>query len=131
MVPLAYAYGLDYAALGMLYAIGDHERAHALLHPYIGGAQGWYEIIAVPATEGGVFDSVDVMPELLERRPHLKPHVIHSRFWYEKGDVVPDPTSGTFAWIAVILVRSRKSRFECREVAEEVRRELQFNIRPE
>ena len=124
----ALAYGVDYGAVAMLYAIDDKQRARAASQQFIGGAQAWYEIIIVPATRGGIFESDDLCLELVERHSELEDHMVYSHCFFHWGDRVIDPSSGTLKYVAAMIIRSRKNRLEARELAERARREVRWKV---
>lgn len=129
MSAIYHAYGIDYGAIGMLYAMGDSARARVLLNPFgDGSAQAYYEQVAIHATKGGTFASADALGEFQAQFPELGKFIAEARMCYRKGDKVPAPESGTLAWIAVIIVRSRGSRRELRQVADEIRAKFSYEI---
>lgn len=125
---VASTYGVDYWALGLLFAINDKERARALSRPFANGPQYWCEMVFIPVEHGGVFDSDDVCKELLQRRPDLAAHVSKSACLFKRGEQVPAPNSGLNAWVAYFNVFSRESRAHVLKLSLTVRRETRFSI---
>ncbi|KAK4155040.1 ATP-grasp domain-containing protein [Chaetomidium leptoderma] len=123
-----YTYGLDYFALGLLFALDDKERATQLSHPFAQGPQYWCEMLFIPVEQGGVYQSGDVCADLFARRPDLAAAVSSSFCFLRKGDAVNDPSTGVNSWVAYFDVFSRVGRKHLLELAEEVRREVKFSI---
>lgn len=123
-----HTYGLDYFALGLLFALDDKERAAQLSHPFAQGPQYWCEMLFIPVEQGGVYQSGDVCADLFSRRPDLAAAVSNSFCFLRQGDVVKDPSTGINSWVAYFNVFSRVSREHLLELAEEVRGEVRFSI---
>ncbi|RDW81832.1 hypothetical protein BP6252_02944 [Coleophoma cylindrospora] len=123
-----HTYGVDYFALGLLFALDDKERVKQLSHAFAQGPQYWCEMVFIPVEHGGVYESGDVCAELFERRPDLAAAISGSFCFLKKGDQVADPMSGINSWVAYFNVFSRESRQHLLETAETVRREVAFAI---
>jgi hypothetical protein len=123
-----HTYGLDYFGLALLFAVNDKLRVRQLSHPWAQGAQYWCEMVFIPVEKGGVYQSGNICVELLERRPDLAAHVSGSFCFLNTGDEVKDPSTGINSWVAYFIVYSRKSRADVLEIADCVRREVQFSI---
>ena len=72
--------------------------------------------------------SGDMVQELRQRRPDLASHVTDSSHFYERGEVVPEPTADNLPAVAWVLVVGREGRRHLLELAERVRGELRFEI---
>lgn len=121
-------YGVDYWGIGLLACRRDYTRLHALAQPFRQGPQYWCEMIFIPVTTGGRFESDDVCADLVHRRPDLAKHISKSFCFLRRGDVVPAPESGITAWVAYFIVFSRISREHLLAVSADVRRETRFTV---
>ncbi|KAM3068233.1 hypothetical protein ACMFMG_011278 [Clarireedia jacksonii] len=129
----ARTYGIDYTGVSLCFAIQDKEAAKALSVPFqssrVGnGAQYWCEIVFIPVIHGGIFKSGDVCVDLCKRRPDLAAHISQSHCFFQKGDIVKDPSSGLLNWIAYYLVFSHESRAHVLKLADTVRSETRFVV---
>ncbi|KAF2717195.1 hypothetical protein K431DRAFT_277484 [Polychaeton citri CBS 116435] len=125
---IKHTYGIDYWGLGLLFGIDDRARARQLSYPFAQGHQYWCEMVFIPVEKGGVYDSGNVCTELFDRRPDLADQVSWSHCFLNKGDRVPDPTTGINSWVAHFNVFSRVSRTHVLQLAETFRREIQYSI---
>jgi hypothetical protein len=121
-------YGIDYWGIGLLSALRDHARIRSLSHPFLQGPQYWSEMVFIPVTHGGVFDSDDVCAELIERRPDLGRHVSRSFCFLKRGDRVAGPEEGITGWVAYFVVFSKVSRAELLKLSREVRAEVRIRV---
>lgn len=121
-------YGIDYVGVALAFSLNDRELALAMSQPFFHGAQYWCEIIFVPVDRGGVFASENICEELMARRPDLTPYISKSYCFFDKGDLVPAPSSGTNAWVAYFIAFSRVGRKHLIEVSETIRKELRWFI---
>ena len=121
-------YGIDYYGVALLSPLGDLERMRALSHPFRSGPQYWCEIVFIPVTHGGVFQSPDVCTELKSRCPDLAESISKCHCFFTQGDKVASPESGILAMVAYYLVFSRQSRLHLLEKAQEIRRKTRFLI---
>ena len=126
-------YGVDFAAIHMLCALGESESIRALSQPYVsddstpgGGAQFWADLLSIPAQSDGVYDGDDVCEDLRKRRPDLQANVMWAMCCLKKGDYVPGPP--VMVKVAYFLVFSRKSRQDVLRVAQEIRKAVQVPI---
>jgi len=127
-----YTYGVDFFGLALLFALNDKDRARRLSHAFSRGPQYWCEMVFIPVEGGGVFDSGDVCEELFGRRPDLADHVSACFCFLRRGDRVSDPArTGLNSWVAYFNVFSRESRAHVLELADRVRQEVTFSIRPD
>lgn len=124
-----YTYGVDYFALGLLFALDDKERVKQLSHTFARGHQYWCEMVFIPVETGGTFQSDNVCQELFQRRPDLAKQITSHFCFLNKGDKVQDPlTTGVNSWVAYFNVCSRQSRAHLLELAQTVRREVRYTI---
>jgi hypothetical protein len=100
----------------------------ALSTPFVTGPQCWAEMVMIPITVGGIFDSGDICEELMQRRPDLAKHIKSTDCFWKRGDRLPDPSSGLNMWVAEYLVFSRESRKEVLALGEEIRKETRWNL---
>jgi biotin carboxylase len=122
-------YGIDYWGISLVAALRDHERLRMLAQPFRQGAQYWCEMVFVPVTNGGIFDSDDVCVELMQRRPDLAAHISTSFCFLKRGDkVTAFEEAGVTLWVAYFVVFSRASREHLLELTATVRRETRFKI---
>ncbi|KAL4907686.1 hypothetical protein BDW74DRAFT_189132 [Aspergillus multicolor] len=121
-------YGIDYWGIGLLACLRDHARLSALAHPFASGPQYWCEMVFIPVTSGGRFDSDDVCVDLMQRRPDLARHISRSFCFLRRGDVVPDPESGITSWVAYYVAFSRVGRAHLLALTGEIRRETTFTV---
>ncbi|KAH8679536.1 hypothetical protein BGZ60DRAFT_503371 [Tricladium varicosporioides] len=124
----ANVYGIDYYGLQMLIALQDHERAIVLSTPFSNSIQYWSQLLFIPATRGGVFASGNIWFELKSRRPDLAQYLSNCQCFYQRGDVIPDPTSGILRWIGSCLVRSEVSRTHALELAQTIEKEVRYEL---
>lgn len=122
----ALVYGVDFAAVHMLCALGEPEMVKALSQPFAlsvsssgGGAQHWADLLSIPAQSDGVYDGDDACEELSNRRPDLHPNITWSMCCLQKGDYVPGPPF--MVKVAYFLVVSQKSRQDVLRVATEIK----------
>ncbi|KAI0152965.1 ATP-grasp domain-containing protein, partial [Xylariaceae sp. FL1272] len=123
-----HTYGVDYWGLGLLFGIQDKQRVRQLSYSFAQGAQFWCEMTFIPVEKGGIFDSDDICLELFNRRPDLAQHVSWSACYFNRGDEVPDPSTGVFTWVGHFNVFSRISRAHVLEVAECIRKEVRYTV---
>lgn len=121
-------YGVDYWGIGLLASLRDYPRLSALAHPFHQGPQYWCEMVFIPVTVGGRFESDDVCIDLKQRRPDLAQHISKHFCFLRRGDTVPAPESGITTWVAYYIVFSRASREHLLGLTEAVRRETMFTI---
>ncbi|KAL3448488.1 ATP-grasp domain-containing protein [Aspergillus insuetus] len=121
-------YGIDYWGIGLLSALRDHARLRSLSHPFLQGPQYWSEMVFIPVTRGGIFDSDDVCADLIERRPDLGKHVSRSFCFLKRGDIVVGPEEGVTGWVAYFVVFSRVSRAELLRLSREIRAEVSIRV---
>jgi hypothetical protein len=125
--PTAYTYGVDFAALWLLSAIGDSRRLRALSQSFLNGPQFWCDLVPITVTRGGTLDSDDIMEELRQRRPDLMAHVSSTTRFYRRGDIVPEPSVTNLAGILVEFVcSSRKSRADLLYIVNQIRQEVRI-----
>lgn len=124
---LVHAHGIDYSAIALALAVGDKTRTRALSTGFKGGPAGFHELLWIPAERAGTFQGEDPIEELKKRRPHLKKAIQRSWVNVTHGQKVPEPKAELLP-VAVVLVWSKKSRVEARRLAEEVRREVRYEI---
>lgn len=86
-------YGISYAALHLLIAVGDAERTAALSQPFCAGPQYWRNVVFITPDKGGIFASDDFGDELKKRCPDLWRSVSSYHCHIEQGQRVPDPTA--------------------------------------
>lgn len=77
----------------------------------------------------GIFDSDDIVAELLERRPDLARNVSKAGCLVHKGQKVPHPSRGYNSFLAYFNVFSRKGREEALRLADLVRNEVRFSFK--
>ena len=121
-------YGISYAALYLLIAIGDAERARALSQPFCAGPQFWSVVIFITSDKGGVFSSEDIGDELKRRHPDLWQSVSSYHCYFEKGQRVPDPAADDETWIGWFCLYSRVGRRHLLETSEQVRAEVRYEL---
>lgn len=121
-------YGVDYWGVALLGAVHDYQRMRALAQPFRQGPQYWSEIVFIPVSTGGTFDSDDVCEDLKKRRPDLANHISKCFCFFKRGDPVQAPETGITSWVAYYIVFSRTSRRHLLELTAAVRRETQFII---
>ncbi|KAL2841447.1 ATP-grasp domain-containing protein [Aspergillus pseudoustus] len=121
-------YGIDYWAIGLLASLRDHARLRSLSYPFAQGPQYHSEMVFIPVSRGGIFDSDDVCLDLIERRPNLGKYISKSFCFLKKGDKVPAPEEGITVWVAYFIVFSRVGREHLLGVTREIRRETWFSI---
>ena len=121
-------YGVNYYALHLLLAVEDTPRLLALSQPFAKGAQYWSEITLIPVPCGGIFNSEDPCRELQDRCPKLAANISMCVCFYQKDDIVPDPSTGVLTWVALFLVYSRTSRSDVIQKSEEIRRQFRYAI---
>ncbi|KAL8653330.1 MAG: hypothetical protein Q9226_003893 [Calogaya cf. arnoldii] len=83
---------------------------------------------AVFRTYGGKLVSGDTVEELRQRRLDVASNVVDSMSFYEKGEVVPQPTADSLRAVAWVLVVGRRGRRNLLEVAERMRRQVRYEI---
>jgi biotin carboxylase len=121
-------YGIDYWGIGLLSALRDHARLRSLSQPFLQGPQYWSEMVFIPVTCGGIFDSDDVCADLIEGRPDLGKHVSRSFCFLKRGDIVVGPEEGITGWVAYFVVFSRVSRAELLRLSREIRAEVRIRV---
>jgi len=121
-------YGIDYWGIGLLASLRDHARLRSLSSPFAQGPQYHSEMVFIPVSRGGIFDSDDACLDLIERRPDLGRHISKSFCFLKKGDRVPAPEEGITVWVAYFVVFSRVGREHLLGVTREIRRETRFSI---
>ena len=125
--PTAYTYGVDFAALWLLSATGDSRRLRALSQPFLNGPQFWCDLVPITVTRGGTLDSDDIMEELRQRRPDLMAHVSSTTCFYQRGDIVPEPSVTNLAGIiAEFVCFSRNSRRDLLYIVNKIRQEVRI-----
>jgi hypothetical protein len=125
--PTAYTYGVDLATLWLLSATGDSRRLRALSQSFLNGPQCWCDLVPITVTRGGTLDSDDIMEELRQRRPDLMEHVSTTTCFYQRGDIVPEPSVTNLAGIIVEFVCfSRKSRADLLYIVNQIRQEVRI-----
>lgn len=121
-------YGISYAALHLLIAVGDTERTAALSQPFCAGPQYWSNVVFITPDKGGVFASEDVGDELKKGCPDLWRSVSTYHCYFEKGQRVPEPTADEATWVAWFVVYSRVLRRHLLEISERVRAEVRYEL---
>ena len=120
-------YGVNYNVLHLLFALADTERLEAMARLFMNGATGTLDIVLIPVTHGGVFDSDDPCEDLYHRWSELETSVWKSGCLFKRGEIVPDLSSGTLTWIAYFLVYST-SREEALVKGEHVRSNFEYQL---
>ena len=134
-----YTYGVDYAAVQMLAALGDGTRFRILSQPFAFGAQANVESVFVPSPRGGTIP-IGVQPfceELRDRRPDLLRvedkgvEVVRIQTMQFPGDKIPDPNTGILSFVASFNLATRKveERREMLRLGQEIRKEVRADIR--
>ena len=121
-------YGVSYAALHVLIAIGDKERTAAFSQPFCAGPQYWSNAVFIIPDKGGILSSDDIGDELKERRPDLWRSVSSYYCYFEKGQRVPDPTADEEIWLAWFVLHSRVGRRDLLEISERVKAEVRYEL---
>lgn len=128
LIATTLTYGVDFAAIHMLCALGESEMVRALSQSfdfgsqYLGsGAQHWGDLIYIPAKGDGVYIGDDLCEELKKRRPDLVPNILHAYCFLQKGDYVPGSSSGLLVQAAYFIISSTVSRYDLLRVAQELR----------
>ncbi|PGH27482.1 hypothetical protein AJ80_00722 [Polytolypa hystricis UAMH7299] len=125
------AYGVDYYAIRLLLSLGTRENARvkALAQPFLGGKPQYVlGVCVLPPTRAGIMASDDAVLEFLEANPELRTHVVHYQTIKKKGDVVQGPDSSELWCVAYVTVASRKSRKECLELVQQVRKKFDYRL---
>ncbi|KAJ5483814.1 hypothetical protein N7539_006014 [Penicillium diatomitis] len=135
------AYGIDYVALHLLAALGDHPRMQALSHatrqmsPFqeetaTGQYPLWCQILFIAShdRQGGICETPDACETLLEVHPHLSSHVVMGKSFFRSGDYVPPLSANSRVFLAFFLVVSRTSRVEVLKVGEEIRKYFRLDL---
>ncbi len=125
---ILHTYGVDFFAIHLLIALGDHARARALSQPFAAGPQHHCDLVSIPAGKGGIFASTDATGDLLRRHPELKVNIASCGCYFSYGDMIPDQISGTLSKIAYFLVVSRVSRKEVLDTVRAIRKHFEFTI---
>lgn len=121
-------YGISYAALHLLNAVGDAERTAALSQPFCAGPQYWRNVVFITPDKGRIFASDDFGDELKKRCPDLWRSVSSYHCYIEQGQRVPDPTADEATWFAWFVVCSRVARRHLLEIPERVRAEVRYEL---
>ena len=129
----ALIYGVDFAAIHMLCALGESESVRALSRPFAtststcgSGAQFWGDLLSIPTQSQGVYDGEDACKELGKRRPDLQGNIMWSMCCLRKGDYMPGPPF--MVKVAYFLVFSRKSRQDVLHAAREIRNAIRIPL---
>jgi glutathione synthase/RimK-type ligase-like ATP-grasp enzyme len=127
---VARCYGIDYYVMQLLFAVGASHRAEQLCHSFVGGSQyACCEAVYIPALEGGIFDSDDIVQDLLDQEPDLRTVIVEHHVLFHRGEPVPDPRQGKLRWIATFLIAS-KARHDTLRLGATARREIKYNLAP-
>ncbi|KAK4104459.1 glutathione synthetase ATP-binding domain-like protein [Parathielavia hyrcaniae] len=140
-VPSRHTYGVDFFAVHMLAAVGDHDRlrlaARSFDHAAEGrtrGAQYWSRLVYVPAPKEGVVrwpSGLSPCEELKKRRPDLKERIMVAVDYCVPGDRIGMYTDGARTYVAHLLVCSRVSRRDTIEMGDDVLRAIQIEVEEE
>ena len=121
-------YGVDYAALHLLFAVRDKERISALSQPFRDGPQFWSNIVFIIPDRGGVLASDDIGDDIKKRSPDLWRSISSYCCCFEKGQRVPDPAPDDVIWLAWFVVYSRAGRRDVLEISQRLKMEVRYDL---
>ncbi|RCI09445.1 hypothetical protein L249_3718 [Ophiocordyceps polyrhachis-furcata BCC 54312] len=137
--PTRYVHGIDYFAIDMLAALGEHDRLRRAAIPFdfslappargVPTAQCWSQLVCISAPAAGVVHSDSPCEELKRLNPDLAGHIILVNEYFRKGDRVELYKDGVRVRVADICVISPRSRREVVELGEKVRSGYRIDIR--
>ncbi|OCL05178.1 glutathione synthetase ATP-binding domain-like protein [Glonium stellatum] len=122
------AYGVDYFAQQMLFAVHDEARFTALANGFLRGPQHTSTILDICPDRGGIMKSDDPARELLQNNPEIAVNVIECRSWIRKGEIVPGPDSKLLCWLATYWVVSKIGRKDLLKQCAEIRKRFHYEL---
>jgi len=122
------AYGVDYFAQQMLFAVQDEARFMALAKGFLRGPQHTSMILDICPDRGGIMKSDDPAHESLEKNPEIAANVVECRSWIRKGDTVPGPDSTLLCWLATYWIVSKTGRENLLKQGEEIRKRFHYEL---
>ncbi|KAI1498877.1 hypothetical protein F5X99DRAFT_431098 [Biscogniauxia marginata] len=124
------AYGVDYYALRLLFALGtkEYSRIQRLAQPFRSGPQFHLSMTIIPATIGGIMKTEDATLDLLLRYPQLRDVIVDYKSSKKRGDFVQGPESSELWWVAYLSIISRTSRRDLLEKVLFVRSHFKYEV---
>jgi biotin carboxylase len=115
------AYGIDFHAMHMLFAVQDHRRIKALSVPCRRSRASWHVAFFVPLNHGGTYRGENAFDALREQRPSLASTICDPLFFLKHGQRVSVIESGRYLFSATGIILSRQSRDHALHLEREVR----------
>ncbi|KAL7628065.1 hypothetical protein AAE478_002261 [Parahypoxylon ruwenzoriense] len=124
------AYGVDYYALRLLFALGPkgYSRIQGLAQPFRSGSQFHLSMVIIPATVEGIMKTDDATLDLFLRYPQLRDVVVDYKSSKKRGDFVQGPESSELWWVAYLSIISRTSRRDLLERVMFVRSHFKYEV---